>query len=377
MEFNVIMIQHLLMKNGFKNVFTAKNGIEAIEITKKEIPDLVILDLMMPEMDGFEYCTIIRKEERFANLPIIVQTATNLTKQKTQAFSCGATDFVNKPIDPEELIARIKVHLENHILLEKLQNYQERLRSELTNAQKMQEALMPNDLARKLLLENYGLKIQSYFLPSLEIGGDFWSFDPIDEDRVAFHITDFSGHGIGAAINTFRLHTIISELKDKSLKLSSAEAVNHINHSLTAILARGQFATLLYGIFDLKNDQIEYTACGSPPGFILNIREKTIRKIDSAGLPIGISSSYSYEHKTSDFKKGDILILYSDALIETEDLHGNMLGLEKLESMLTNYINSTNSLMSEKLFDHIMETFAKNYMMRLTDDYTLVFFERI
>jgi len=136
------------------------------------------------------------------------------------------------------------VHLENHILLEKLQNYQERLRSELTNAQKMQEALMPNDLARKLLLENYGLKIQSYFLPSLEIGGDFWSFDPIDEDRVAFHITDFSGHGIGAAINTFRLHTIISELKDKSLKLSSAEAVNHINHSLTAILARGQFATL-------------------------------------------------------------------------------------------------------------------------------------
>ena len=87
MEFNVIMIQHLLMKNGFKNVFTAKNGIEAIEITKKEIPDLVILDLMMPEMDGFEYCTIIRKEERFANLPIIVQTATNLTKQKTQAFS--------------------------------------------------------------------------------------------------------------------------------------------------------------------------------------------------------------------------------------------------------------------------------------------------
>lgn len=376
MDFNVIMIKHLLNKFGFNNIYTANNGLVALEVTRKENPDLIILDLMMPEMDGFEYCTIIRKETKFASLPIIVQTATNLSRQKNQAFSCGATDFISKPIDPDELMARIKVHLENHILLEKLQAYQEKLRLELLSAQKMQEALMPSKLMTAKLLDQYGIKIHSYFLPSLEIGGDFWSFEPIDDDKVSFHITDFSGHGIGSAINTFRLHTIISELKSRQLNISSSEAVNHVNHVLSTVLSKGQFATMFYGIIDLKDDQLEFASCGAPTAFIINIADKSVVKLDSTGLPVGISQNYIYNSRTASFKKGDILFCYSDALIETEDLHGNIMGFDNLERILSEYLSKHNAITSEHLYNYIMDLFTSDYMQRIKDDYTIVFYER-
>jgi len=139
--FNVKLICAKLAASGYVNVETAVDGVDALTKTYRMNPDLVLLDLMMPNMDGYGYCEHIRADPNAAHMPIIVQTALNDRETKLRALNCGADDFLNKPLDLDEVSLRVHVHLERYFMLQDLEDMRNYLKMELDKAQLTVEQL--------------------------------------------------------------------------------------------------------------------------------------------------------------------------------------------------------------------------------------------
>ncbi len=132
--FNVKLICSVLTASGYNNLETAVDGVDALKKTYRQMPDLVLLDIMMPNLDGFGYCEQIRGDANAAHMPIIVQTALEDRDTKLRALTCGADDFLNKPLDLEEVALRVRVHLERYFMLQDLENMRTYLKMELDQA---------------------------------------------------------------------------------------------------------------------------------------------------------------------------------------------------------------------------------------------------
>ena len=155
------------------------------------------------------------------------------------------------------------------------------------------------------------------------LGGDFWQIFPLSKTRLGFYICDFSGHGVASALNTFRLHALVSQ---NNLHLKTpALFLKHLNKQMHLLLPRGQFATMFLGILDTRKKTLTYSGAGAPnPIFI---RKGRGRLLASEGLPLGILPNPEYQNSCIELQKGDILLLYSDALIEAPNKNGKRLGI--------------------------------------------------
>jgi sigma-B regulation protein RsbU (phosphoserine phosphatase) len=363
-EFNRTLLQACFESAGIATLDFAVNGLEGLAKVASFEPDLVVLDIMMPEMDGYEFLRRLRGDEKHKDLPVLVQTALSSAEDRKQVFAAGATDLVTKPINRPELLARARIHLENRLLVGSLQAYRARLQEELDMAKKMQEALLPSAESIASITEKYGLRLEAVFETSSEMGGDFWGVREIDEKRLAIFIVDFSGHGVTAALNTFRLHTLMEQnppnIDDPAAYLAE------MNTALARLIPRGQFATMLYAIIDLENDVINYTAAASPNPIAGLTNEAAPTIHDGSGVPLGIAKGIKYANRKIPFPKGAYLFLYSDALSETLDseskcleeagvldLVADSLRLHGGQAMLSSIIAPFNARMSRPLPDDL------------------------
>ena len=191
------------------------------------------------------------------------------------------------------------------------------MQSELMLARQMQENLLPVGKAIDDIEASSGVRIASHFQPSAELGGDMWSLHNLGEGLVGVAVVDFAGHGLTAAMNTFRLHTLITQLPPDPDEPAAYLAA--LNARLVDLLPTDQFATMFYGVIDTKRDLLVYSAAGAPSP-ILGAAD--IEALDASGLPLGISRTASYANTRVAFPPGSFLLLYSDALIETPDVSG-------------------------------------------------------
>ncbi|HLN24279.1 MAG TPA: response regulator, partial [Patescibacteria group bacterium] len=139
-ELNQEFARAVLGSMGVTMIECAGNGVEALERLASFEPDLIVLDLMMPVMDGQEFLTRLRTMPQYIDLPVLVTTALGAQKMRNATFANGATDFIEKPIHRKELVARVTVHLRSHLLLKSLRRYHDRLAQDLDTARAMQEA---------------------------------------------------------------------------------------------------------------------------------------------------------------------------------------------------------------------------------------------
>ena len=229
-----------LMAAGITNLAFATDGVEGLEKLPEFGPDLVILDIMMPRMDGFQFLEHMRADADFADVPVLVETALEQSEKRNAAFTAGANDLITKPINAVEMIARVRIHLENRLLVENLKDFRARVETELLTARAMQEAMLPTPDLMGDMEERYGLCLDAHFETSSELGGDIWGLHPVDERRVGIFTVDFSGHGVNAALNTFRLHALMGQIGHGGD--DPAEYLSAINRQLVHLLPRGQFA---------------------------------------------------------------------------------------------------------------------------------------
>ncbi|ALJ34358.1 fused response regulator/phosphatase [Azospirillum brasilense] len=312
------LLQALLERGGVTRIDMAEDGNDALARLDAFRPDLILLDLMMPNLDGFEMCRRLRAIPAWKDLPVLVQSSLNRAEDRAKAFAAGATDYVTKPINAVELLARVRIHLQNRALLHDLQRFHERTESELSLARKMQERLMPSPERLAEVEAAAGVGIAAHFAPSSELGGDFWDLrhDTVapGQGRTMLYMVDFSGHGVGAALNTFRLHAICQQMDVSGL--TPGEFLSTVNRRLCALLPNGQFATMLAGMVEPAENRFVYASAGSTRPMVWAPGDAAPLLGDSAGLPLGLLASAEYEERSLPLPPGGRLFLYSDGAIE-------------------------------------------------------------
>ncbi|MET0154787.1 MAG: fused response regulator/phosphatase [Rickettsiales bacterium] len=316
-EFNIMMIAEIFKSFGFYNLHFAYDGEDALAKTLEIKPDLVILDILMPRLDGYGYIERLRSDETFRHmrdLPVLVLTSANGEYEKRRTFKYGATDFVSKPAEKYELIARSVTHIDRRLMIKKLYTEGKRMEMELDQARAMQNVILPTERSVESVEKAYGISISSLFRTSSELGGDFWGLEPLDDDMLAFYIADFSGHGIASALNTFRLHTLIQGKNE--LRTDPAAYVKYLNVQLCHLLPAGQFATMFYAVYDKRDRSVRYAGAASTFPIVARKNDGS-EVIEVRGFPLGATLKAEYETHVISLEKGDLLFLYSDALIET------------------------------------------------------------
>ncbi|WND02107.1 fused response regulator/phosphatase [Temperatibacter marinus] len=360
------MIGQSLTNAGYNNLSYASDGLEAVEAIEKKCPDLVILDLNMPKMSGYDVCRHVRANPDYSGLPILVQSAAESPKERTEVFNVGGTDFVSKPINQPELLARVRMHLENKFLISNLTSFHDRVRMELEIAREMQQDILPSRAYLDTLSESCHVDIEAVYQSSSELGGDLWGIWPLEKGKFGFFVLDVSGHGVGSALNTFRAHSAMAIMED--LKEDPAAFLTELNSKMVSDFPTGSFATMFYAVVDPKEGQVTFAGAGAPNPFIIS-QDGASQRLDSSGYPIGIISSASYENLTASLKPGDLIFAYSDVFIEAPDDNGEFLGDAGLERVILDCHSQAND---KNVIDIFIADFQKRVPGNLPDDLTAV-----
>ncbi|MBF0325383.1 MAG: fused response regulator/phosphatase [Alphaproteobacteria bacterium] len=310
---NRALLAALLEGLSITLVEQAANGIEGLEKVARRRPDLILLDVMMPGMDGYEMCRKLRQTYSHSDLPVIFVTALDSPDERSACFAAGGTDMVAKPINGPEIASRVGVHLENRILLDRLRAFQERLSLELEAARAIQENLTPGQAELNRVGAATGTVIQAHAETSSELGGDFWSVRDDGDGHVVVLLADFAGHGVAPALNVIRLHTLFGRI---AAAAAPHEAMVALNAELKALLPVGQYATALYGIFDARRGRFSFAGAAAPPFWI--VQNGQARYIEASGPPLGAFQDAEYETQTVEIGPDAQLFLHSDALMESQ-----------------------------------------------------------
>ncbi|AWK86437.1 PP2C family protein-serine/threonine phosphatase [Azospirillum thermophilum] len=330
--FNRRTLARFLQWAGITKVGFAGSGPEVLAQVAAMEPDLLLIDSALPQMDGIAVCRALRSDPRWRDLPIVLQSANQSDHLRAVCFQAGANDLLTKPINPGECVARVRYHLERRSMVQELRSFRERLERDLAQARAMQLSLVPDAGFLARLAGRSGLAIEPVFQSSDEIGGDVWTAVEIDPDHVGVLVADLSGHGITAAINAFRLHTLLSRASPVVLR-DPAGLLSFLNLRLAKILSVGQFATCFYGVFNRREDRLRYATAGAPSPILLPAGGEP-RRLDGSGFLLGAFAGATFETQDIPFRHGDRLFLYSDGLSEARDAEGRMLGEEGLTALV-------------------------------------------
>lgn len=361
----------ILLAARFSNVQFVHGGHQALARIQSFKPDLVLLDMQMPDLSGLAVCQQIRNDPNLVDLPVLMQTATVDRKDMGALFDAGASDFLSKPINPSELVSRVSVHLERRFLMQELRTYRERTSLELEAARRMQIDLLPSKDAHFDVATRAGIRMASFSQSSSEIGGDLWGVLPIQGTAFGVFLADFAGHGVTAALNTFRLHALIHEHED--LHRDPAGLLGILNQRFAAVLTPGQFATFLYAVVDPSADRITFASAGAPCPVIGQGHHGSAMLIDVSGLPLGVVRDVEYQLHERDFGPGSKLVLFSDGLSEAVDPRGNRIGDEGVCEIVG---ACEAELQPDQIIDRLCRATGISAGRTLADDTTIVCLER-
>lgn len=306
--------------------------------------DVAILDLNLPDSAGIG--TLGAMLAASNTLPIVVMTGDDDPGVADLALEAGAQDYLVKGETSERIVTRaIRYAITRKLADLERQSISERLNANLAAENKrldeesalaraMQFGLLPAQDKLAQYPQTRGLRVDAFFEPSSQIGGDLWGCAELDALRTIFYSFDFSGHGVGAALNVFRLHALMSELGGQII--DPAATLSRFNKALVSLLPRGQYATIFLGVVDTAAGTLTWSAGGAPPPFLLD-RQGRLKKLDSKGKPLGLSASAHYTNRAIAFPEGSSLFLYSDALTETPLRKGDPLGEEGLADLVKRF----------------------------------------
>ncbi|MGY9045600.1 MAG: PP2C family protein-serine/threonine phosphatase [Rhodobacterales bacterium] len=350
----------MLERWGFE-VLHAANGEEALDICARLSPDIVLSDWMMPGIDGLEFCRRFRDLPRDGYGYFILLTSKSEKGAVALGLDAGADDFLTKPVNAEELRARIKagtrvLSMERELseknrmiseTLAKLQAVYDAIDADLRQARRIQEALVPRRMGQ------FGTSRMSLLLkPCGHVGGDLVGMFSPDSDHIGAYSIDVSGHGITSALITARVAGYLSSsYPDQNLALQRTAGVyalrapEEVAHLLNERLAHdpgiSEYMTLLYFTANLKSGQLRMVQAGHPPPLLLRA-DGEARFLGTGGLPVGLIEQATYEGQDLIMMSGDRLLLYSDGFTEARLKDGSMLGEEGLLGLVQSCGGSSN-----------------------------------
>jgi serine phosphatase RsbU (regulator of sigma subunit) len=300
----------------------ADNGENALLAARLFAPHVILMDVLMPCMDGFEACRRLKKDAQLAGIPVIFLTAMDEKEVMVNAFEAGGVDFITKPFDDREVLARVGTHAELYINRLKLQEYARRVKEELVRTAEDEEAgrrvqfkLLPKDG-----MQIGGCEFHRLLMPSMHMSGDFVDYFRIDEHRLGFYILDVAGHGAASAFVTVMIKSSISHAMARyqaggdDTICDPARLLGQLNAELIQD-GLEKHAAMFYVVLDQDGREMRYANSGHFP-FPILCTDNSTQVLESRSRPLGIFETAKYTTVTMPMPEAFSLLLFSDGVLD-------------------------------------------------------------
>jgi sigma-B regulation protein RsbU (phosphoserine phosphatase) len=330
---NQMIIMSILENAGYTDVSTVLSARELFIFLKMDTPenkeepqvDLILLDIMTPEIDGIQICKRIQKHLHLRDIPIVFITNTSDSNKLADALDAGAVDYVIKPINKVELLARIRSALRLKFEKDRHKERDLRINTELELAKQVQASA----LSRPIDDEN--IEINAIYQPSATLAGDFYAWHRISENRYGVIILDMMGHGISSSLVCMFISSI---LQDTIKNISEPqEVISELNRYMNILHWNGKLAnyyfTAIYLVIDTKEKTINYVNAGHPPGILLV--DGKVEYLNTSCCAVGFFENLEITKRTLHYQHSLRIMLYTDGLVEFIDY--NHLAFSELETI--------------------------------------------
>jgi sigma-B regulation protein RsbU (phosphoserine phosphatase) len=305
---------------GDHKLSLALNGEMALQIATRTPPDLVLLDIVMPGLDGYEVCRRLRQMPETAEVPIMFLSSLEEVQNKTRGFEAGANDYLTKPFEMLEVKARVRSLLKAKAYSDAVK---EQIASELRVAREIQMGMLPHDFTA--VEQAYQVGFGAVLEPAREVGGDLYGICAASPERLVIFLGDVSGKGIPASMFMVRA---ISLARLLSREVAEPERIlARLNDELAADNPSGMFVTFLCGVFEPVSGRLVLANAGHCRPVLLPAGQAPRWAVRHLGTALGFEPGLTFERTELTLLEGDALIFYTDGVSEAfnpqEECYGN------------------------------------------------------
>jgi serine phosphatase RsbU (regulator of sigma subunit) len=342
-----IQVVHSILKDQYK-VRVATDGAKALDLAKTEPPpDLILLDVMMPQMDGYEVCGYLKADQRTRDIPIIFLTGKTEVADETRGFEVGAVDYIHKPYSPPIVTARVRTHLMLRDAHETVARQLLAINGELEMARQIQLSLLPQETP-----DLHGLEIEARYLPMSSVAGDFYDFLLVDEKHIGILIADVSGHGLASALIASMLQSAFAA--QASNACDPSKVLLGLNRALHGKF-QNQYVTAAYLFVDTEKGMVTYAGAAHPPVLLWQSKTGVVVECLQNGLMLGPFLDASYSETRFSLEEGDKILLVTDGIVETANSSGDQFGMERLRQ----FVESNHSLPVSRFADALLDELCR------------------
>jgi sigma-B regulation protein RsbU (phosphoserine phosphatase) len=359
---NLQVLLKTLDGHGYR-LLVAKDGRTALDIAQRVRPDMVLLDVLMPGMGGFDVCRALKADPAMRSAPIIFLSALGDVSDKVAGLSLGAVDYVTKPIQPEEVLARVDAHLSRHRLERELRKAYERLDRELEGAAGMQRLILP-----RVLPGAEGARFAAHYRTCRHAGGDYYYVIPLPDGRYGVLVLDVSGHGAPAAIVMAIMRTLVHTYP--GVPDHPESVFRRLHDHFTFLRDTPVYATAVYAVVDPRGRRVHLASAGHP----LPLRFRagcgvTPLDCDSTTPLLLLTEREEVSATEHQLAPGDRLLFYTDGVTDRESPDGDHYDVARLADAFARHgAHPTEGALAGIVYD--VETFAQGAEPQ--DDNTLV-----
>ena len=302
-----------VISGALKDSFATKvatSGEKALAIAGgKDKPDLILLDIMMPEMDGYEVCRRLKANTDTRDIPVIFLTSQTEAEDETKGFEVGAVDYIHKPFSAAVVKARVRTHLMLREAHAQIARQLVEINTELEMARQIQLSILPSSTPKIS-----GLDIVARYIPMTSVAGDFYDFIVVDESHLGILIADVSGHGLPAALIASMLQVALTAQARHASE--PGKVLAGLNQALCGKFQHN-FVTAAYVYLDLEKKMMKYGGAGHPPLLLWRKSTGSASEVLENGLVMGQFEEATYDSLEAPIEAGDRFVLYTDGILET------------------------------------------------------------
>jgi len=360
---NVKAVQAIL--RDLYKIRVAASGVKALEMARLQpSPDLILLDVSMPEMDGYQVCAQLKMDPKTEDIPVIFLTGLTHVEEETMGFDVGAVDYIHKPFSPAVVRARVQTHLALREIRQQLAQQLLMIQRELETASQIQLSILPSEIPK---IE--GLDIAARYVPMTSVAGDFYDFIVVDEKHIGILVADVSGHGMPAALIASMLK--IALCAQEAHAADPAQVLLGLNHALCGKFQH-HYVTAAYLFLDMQKRTLTYAGAGHPPLILRSGSSNGVRNVEENGLFLGTFPFATYSSVELPLLAGDRALLYTDGISETKNPAGVEFGTGCFRRFLEAEQNTSADQFADRLLEELSRWSARGPGQDLDDDITMV-----
>jgi serine phosphatase RsbU (regulator of sigma subunit) len=343
----------------------ATNGAKALELAAgTPPPDLILLDVVMPGMDGYQVCTHLKANPATSDIPVIFLTGQTESADETRGFETGAVDYIHKPFSPAVVAARVQTHLALRETRQQLARQLAAIRGELETARRIQLSILPREIPAMPDLD-----IAARYLPMSAVAGDYYDFFVLDEKRLGVLMADVSGHGMPAALIASMLK--IAFAAQAAHAGDPARVLAGLNQALCGKF-ESHYVTATYALIDTEARTLLYAGAGHPPLLLREASSGKTRTVLENGLFLGYFPEAAYAAVQASFQPGDWVLFYTDGITEATDASEEQFGEARLKAFMDGHPDGTAGQFAEALLGKLSQWSGRADGREPDDDATLL-----